>query len=306
MIGFHGHSRRQRADLVTRPKSKPVRGRAFLSLTPRRTFHWQSWNFLKSIGGRILHRCRLVRMNRTATLSLSRVRTRVPRHGRLATSADEGMTMATNKKNSTSQPSRGRKSASKSASRSTTKKGTAAPKRAQPKALTGSRSTKSQAVPAKARSSAGSRSAARSTSGASRSRSTTQARSASRSHSQGSLPNPMAWLSSLETTLTSPQARAVMAEALRAVANVLEKPQGGEQGQGAGTQEGREAVSAAGSLGAEIVAAPLEVAAAAIGAAGEVVTGALGGLPREEGGTSNSRKGGRRASSGRKSSTAGT
>jgi hypothetical protein len=215
--------------------------------------------------------------------------------------------MATNKKNSTSQPSRGRKSASKSASRSTTKKGTAAPKRAQPRALTGSRSTKSQAVPAKARSSAGSRTAARSTSGASRSRSTTQARSASRSHSQGSLPNPMAWLSSLETTLTSPQARTVMAEALRAVANVLEKPHDGEQGQGqgVGTQEGREAVSAAGSLGAEIVAAPLVVAAAAIGAAGEVVTGALGGLPREEGGASNSREGGRRASSGRKSQTAG-
>ncbi|WP_445505352.1 hypothetical protein [Microvirga sp. G4-2] len=79
--------------------------------------------------------------------------------------------------------------------------------------------------------------------------------------------NPIAWLPTLETTLTSPQARVVMAEALRAVANVLEKP----QGQGGGTQEGRNAVSAAGTLGAEIVAAPLEVAAAAIGAAGEVV-----------------------------------
>ena len=68
-----------------------------------------------------------------------------------------------------------------------------------------------------------------------------------------------------------------MAEALRAVANVLEKPQGSGQGPDSGTQEGRDAVSAAGSLGAEIVAAPLEVAAAAIGAAGEVVTSALGG-----------------------------
>jgi hypothetical protein len=103
----------------------------------------------------------------------------------------------------------------------------------------------------------------------------------------------MAWLSSLETTLTSPQARAVMVEALRAVANVLEKPQAG-QGQGSGTQEGRDAVSAAGSLGAEIVAAPLEVAAAAIGAAGEVVTSALGGSSSE--GRGNSRKGGRRSS----------
>ncbi|WP_134500356.1 hypothetical protein [Microvirga pakistanensis] len=155
---------------------------------------------------------------------------------------------------------------------------------------------KSQAVPAKTRSSAGSRTAARSTSGPSRSRSTTQARSASRSRSQGSLLNPMAWLSSLESTLTSPQARAVMAEALRAVANVLEKPQGSEQGRGGGTQEGRNAVSAAGSLGAEIVAAPLEVAAAAIGAAGEVVTSALGGSPGE---------GGRRNSSRKKSSAAG-
>jgi len=102
----------------------------------------------------------------------------------------------------------------------------------------------------------------------------------------------MAWLSTLETTLTSPQARAVMAEALRAVANVLEKP----QGQGVGTQEGRNAVSAAGSLGAEIVAAPLEVAAAAIGAAGEVVTSALGGSLKGEGDSGGSRKGSRRSS----------
>jgi hypothetical protein len=94
--------------------------------------------------------------------------------------------------------------------------------------------------------------------------------------------NPMAWLSTLETTLTSPQARMVMAEALRAIANVLEKPQG--SGQGGGTQQGRDAVSAAGSLGAEIVSAPLQVAAAAIGAAGEVVTGALGGSSGESGG----------------------
>jgi hypothetical protein len=113
----------------------------------------------------------------------------------------------------------------------------------------------------------------------------------------------MAWLSTLETTLTSPQARMVMAEALRAVANVLEKSQDSDQGQGSGTQEGREAVSAAGSLGAEIVAAPLEVAAAAIGAAGEVVTSALGGASAEDRGTGESRKGGRRASS-RKNSSA--
>jgi hypothetical protein len=106
----------------------------------------------------------------------------------------------------------------------------------------------------------------------------------------------MAWLSTLETTLTSPQARAVMAEALRAVANVLEKPQGSEQSQGGGTQEGQKAVSAAGSLGAEIVAAPLEVAAAAIGAAGEVVTSALGGSPGGDSGSGAGRKGGRRAS----------
>jgi hypothetical protein len=125
-----------------------------------------------------------------------------------------------------------------------------------------------------------------------------QARSASRS--QGSLPDPMAWLSTLETTLTSPQARVEMAEALRAVANVLEKPQGGER-QDSATQEDRKAVSAAGSLGAEIVAAPLEVAAAAIGAAGEVVTSALGGSSGEERGTGESRKG-RRQSSRKKSS----
>jgi len=112
----------------------------------------------------------------------------------------------------------------------------------------------------------------------------------------------MAWLSSLETTLTSPQARSVMAEALRAVANVLEKPQGSEQGQGSGTQEGRAAVSAAGSLGAEIVAAPLEVAAAAIGAAGEVVTSALGGASGEGRGNGESSKGRRQSSSRKKSS----
>jgi hypothetical protein len=115
----------------------------------------------------------------------------------------------------------------------------------------------------------------------------------------------MAWLSTLETTLTSPQARAVMAEALRAIANVLEKPQGAEQGQGGGTQEGRNAVSAAGSLGAEIVAAPLEVAAAALGAAGEVVTSALDGSPGGDGGNGASRRGGRRTSARKKSSAAG-
>jgi hypothetical protein len=116
--------------------------------------------------------------------------------------------------------------------------------------------------------------------------------------------NPMAWLSSLETTLTSPQARAIMAEALRAVANVLEKPRG-EQGQGSGAQQGRDAVSAAGSLGAEIVAAPLEVAAAAIGAADEVVTSALGGSSGEDLGKSDSSKGGRRFSARKKSSAVG-
>ena len=115
----------------------------------------------------------------------------------------------------------------------------------------------------------------------------------------------MAWLSTLETTLTSPQARSVMAEALRAIANVLEKPQGDDQGPGRGAQEGRDAVSAAGSLGAEIVAAPLEVAAAAIGAAGEVVTSALGGSSAEVRSKGASRKGGRRISSRKKSSTGG-
>jgi hypothetical protein len=110
----------------------------------------------------------------------------------------------------------------------------------------------------------------------------------------------MAWLSSLETTLTSTQARAVMAEALRAVANVLEKPQGSEQGRGSATQQGREAVPAAGSLGADIVAAPLEVAAAAIGAAGEVVTSALGGSSGEDRGNSGSSKGRRRSASRKK------
>ncbi|KLK93018.1 hypothetical protein AA309_10570 [Microvirga vignae] len=117
--------------------------------------------------------------------------------------------------------------------------------------------------------------------------------------------NPMAWLSTLETTITSPQARAVLAEALRAVANVLEKPQGSERGQGSGTQQGRDAVSAAGSLGAEMVAAPLEVAAAAIGAAGEVVTSALGGGAGMDRGTGDSRKGGRRSSPRKKSAAAG-
>ncbi|ANY77146.1 hypothetical protein BB934_02035 [Microvirga ossetica] len=96
-----------------------------------------------------------------------------------------------------------------------------------------------------------------------------------------------------------------MAEALRAIANVLEKPQGGEQGQGSATQEGRAAVSAVGSLGAEIVAAPLEVAAAAIGAAGEVVMGALSGSSGEDRGNGDSRKGGRRSSARKKSSAVG-
>ena len=221
----------------------------------------------------------------------------VPWHGQLAASADEGMTMATNKKDGT-QPSRSRKasekSVSKSASRSTpTKKEAGTSKRAQPKAMAGSRSaTKSQSVPAKSRSSAGVRTAAHSTSGTSKSRSSAR----TGSQSQISLLDPMTWLPTLETTLVSPQARSIMAEALRAVANVLEKPQGADQSQAAETQEGRNAVSAAGSLGAEIVAAPLQVAAAAIGAAGDVVTTALGGSSNEEQGSGNSRKGGRKSS----------
>ena len=190
--------------------------------------------------------------------------------------------MATKDKDGTAQASKSRKApekaASKPTSRSSAKGKTTTQKRAQPKAIAGPRpATKSQTVPTKSRSSTASRTAARSTSKASRSRSTPPARSGSRSRAQGSLLDPMAWLSTLETTLTSPQARSVMAEALRAIANVLEKPQGADQGPGRGPQEGRDAVSAAGSLGAEIVAAPLEVAAAAIGAAGEVVTSALGG-----------------------------
>jgi hypothetical protein len=112
----------------------------------------------------------------------------------------------------------------------------------------------------------------------------------------------MTWLSTLETTLTSPQARSVMAEALRAVANVLEKPQS-EQGRGSETQESQSAVSAAGSLGAEIVAAPLQVAAAAIGAAGEVVTTALGGSG-ENSGNGGTGKGRKRASPRSKSARA--
>ena len=84
---------------------------------------------------------------------------------------------------------------------------------------------------------------------------------------------------------------------------MLEKPQGAEQSQAVETQEGRDAVSAAGSLGAEIMAAPLEVAAAAIGAAGDVVTTALGGSSSEEQGSGNSRKGGRKSSSRKVSGT---
>ena len=212
--------------------------------------------------------------------------------------------MATKQKDGSSQPSRSRKapkkSASKSASRSATKKEPALPSVRSPRQWPAPGPQRSPRLfpqsPVVRRIAHGSTLDP----GTSRSRSTTQARSASRS--QGSMLNPMAWLSSLETTLTSPQARAVMAEALRAVANVLEKPQGSEQGQGGGTQQGRNAVSAAGSLGAEIVAAPLEVAAAAIGAAGEVVTSALGGSSGGDRGNGESSKGRRRSSSRKKSS----
>jgi hypothetical protein len=82
-----------------------------------------------------------------------------------------------------------------------------------------------------------------------------------------------------------------MAEALRAVADVLEKPRTGKQEQGRDTHEGQDIVSAARSLGAEIVSAPLEIAAAAIGAAGEAVTSAVGVPSGESRGTGASRKG---------------
>ena len=126
--------------------------------------------------------------------------------------------MATKQKDGPSQPGRSRKSASKSVSRSATKKEAGASKRAQPKTMAGARSaTKSQSVPAKTRSSAGSRTAARSTSGRSGSRSATRTRSASRP--QGSLLNPMAWLSGLETNAHLPA---------------------GTRGDGGGAQGGRE------------------------------------------------------------------
>jgi hypothetical protein len=108
--------------------------------------------------------------------------------------------------------------------------------------------------------------------------------------------NPMTWLSTLDTTLASPQARAMMAEALRAVADVLEKPRTGEQGPGRDTHKGEDVASAARSLGAEMIAAPLEIAAAAIGAAGEAVTSAVG-IPSGESRTGGSRNGSTRTSS---------
>ena len=76
--------------------------------------------------------------------SLSSLRATAPRPGRLVATADKGTTMATSKKDGTSQPNRSRKapkkSASQAASRSATKRGIATPKRAQPKATAGSRS----------------------------------------------------------------------------------------------------------------------------------------------------------------------
>jgi hypothetical protein len=81
----------------------------------------------------------------------------------------------------------------------------------------------------------------------------------------------------------------MMAEALRALADVLEKPRAGVQGEASGSQQARATMSAAENLGAEIVAAPLEVAAAAIGAAGEVVTSALGASSGEDRGNGEGR-----------------
>jgi hypothetical protein len=89
----------------------------------------------------------------------------------------------------------------------------------------------------------------------------------------------------------------MVAQALRAVADVIEKPRAGEQEQERDVAEGQDVVSAARSLGAEIISAPLEIAAAALGAAGEAMTSSTGVPSGESGGTSNSRKGGTRASS---------
>jgi hypothetical protein len=103
--------------------------------------------------------------------------------------------------------------------------------------------------------------------------------------------NPMAWLSTLDSTLASPQARGMMAEALRAMADVLEKPRAGATGSRGDMAEGQDVVSAARSLGADIVSAPLEIAAAAFGAAGEAVTSAVGVPFGESRGTGDSQKG---------------
>lgn len=184
--------------------------------------------------------------------------------------------MAPTKTHRSSQRSGRRKTSAKSASRPSAKRsGTAAPKRAPSKGVANSRAAaKSRGAPTKSRSSAKPRRGARVTPRASR------PATKSRSLMQGGLLDPMAWLASLETTLASPQSRAVMAQALRAVADVLEGAPGQDEESGE-TRPSRGAVSAAGSLGAEMMAAPLQVAAAAIGAAGEVVSSALGGSSSE-------------------------
>jgi hypothetical protein len=122
-------------------------------------------------------------------------------------------------------PSRtSRKSTGQSSTRSrSTSKTSAAPKRAQPKATGRSRTaTKSMKLPAKARSAARSNtaSAAKKSSAAPATGRSTVSR---RSRSAGG----QNWLTSIETMITTREGREIIAEALRAVAAVLERDQSG-------------------------------------------------------------------------------
>ncbi len=201
--------------------------------------------------------------------------------------------MAPSKKDQNTPSRTSRKAADKSAtrSRSGSKASSTASKRAQPKATGRSKAaTKSMTPPTKARSAARSNtaSAARKTSAGTRdaSRRTTR-----RPQSQGSTSSGQNWLASIETMITTREGREIMAEALRAVATVLdsrnerdqESAEGGARHFGEVMDQGMSTSDPVTNPAAAMVSGVLGVAQAATEAVTDAATGVmLGGIGAQD------------------------
>ena len=149
--------------------------------------------------------------------------------------------MADANKDQKKQSRTGRKAPGKSPtrSRSGSKTPSAASKRAQPKATGSSRAaTKSMNLPTKGRSAARSNSTLGARKSSADARSTGRGTASRRAQAQGSTSSGQNWLTSIETMITTREGREIMAEALRAVATVLDNRNDRDQDStGSGTRQ---------------------------------------------------------------------